>query len=206
MATSIGEKLWNIKEFWVFALFLILKTEQKKKKIRERTTQSRVVAKKKKTLFQNWNHKDLPFLCFCEDPWSFFLLLSLFGSAILQVSFSFTIFIMGQLPIRLVFLVDEKVGFFLEILEYPFGDFGFFGLKGFNFVQLLQKFLLGWSKVREVFFNWCGFWFSVWRRFVGFIGELRIFHRFGFLHCFDSCSSWIFLGRKHVLLIELLMF
>jgi hypothetical protein len=79
-------------------------------------------------------------------------------------------------------------------------------------ISILRSFcrIFCWGGWRfEKFFNWCSFGlFQFEGDLVGFFG-IEIFSLWiggvFFLHCFDYFLSWKFLGRKHVLLIELLM-
>lgn len=108
---------------------------------------------------------------------------------------------MGQLPNFQ--WIHKKVTFFIVILDYPVDDFGLFWWKVSILCSFRRNFCWGgWSFAIAGGLCLCQFEEDL----VVFVGiENYSLYRWGFLHCFDCFWSWIFLGRKHVLLIVLLM-
>lgn len=182
-----------------FCYFSFVRLNEKKKSEKEHNTITSSSEGTNTKIVPTLKPQQRSFLyMFLWEPFNPYLVLSLFGSAILKVSFFCTLSL-SWVNYQIFIGYIKKLPFLLRFLATLL----IILMKSFNFVQLLKKFLLGWLK----FFNCRRFVFlPIWRRFGGFCGNWEIFIlQVGFLHCIDDFWSWKFLGRKHVLLIELLM-
>lgn len=188
---------WEHKRILGFCFCTLLRLRREKT---ERNNTNTRVSEEERKKTQDFSRtepltiKDLLFLYFREGP-NLLLLLSVFGSAQFCRFHSFARTpCHGSIPIflllRLVFFyIQKKVTFFLQNLEYPFYDFGFFGWKRFQFCR---NFCWGWWKIVKLI-DWPRFVFMLlWREFVSFLGNPEfITLQVGFFHCF-----WFLLELK----------
>lgn len=167
-------------------LFFIHKTEREKKnREKEHNTITSTTEGTNTKIVPTLKPQQRSFLyIFLWEPFNPFLLLSLFGSAILQVSFFYTLYL-SWVNYQIFNEYIKKLPFYCYSW-LPYWWFWLILMKGFNFVQLSKKFLLGWLKFCNC---WRVVFVPIWRRFGGFCGNWEFFTlQVGF-----SSLFWLFL-------------